>query len=186
MSIRQRCQPKESGGGGVKSIQDELLAQGEFEPVPSADMHFAKLVACHAEVDLDALILIAPIEAPEERKRNQQQQQAAVAPRSSVFRHYTPLMAGGIQAAALLCHKRGKPVPNRTETPDAAVHERNVAAFAELVGLLIYEKVMKRQVMKMSGAEARRFMNQKLEEIGNQRSIGAALSSSRGSADLAF
>jgi hypothetical protein len=93
-------------------------------------------------------------------------------------------MAGAVRQSELICSAHKPPI----EVPrGVGADPDKVAAFAELVGMCVYEKVMKREIAKMSATEARRFMTRKLEDIGKQKSIGSAFSNNNNSSgDLGF
>jgi hypothetical protein len=188
MSIRQRCQPKESGG--VKSIQDELLAQGEFEPVPSVAMTFAKRVAAKARVDVEMLITIAPIE---ESKRVPEQAYSTGIKLKTLYKHFSALMIGSIDDAVVYCRRKGKPLPYADGRVFVPTH--GVLAFADIVAAYVYDNVPRQA---MSASQGRQAMNQTLNYIAKmteearadhseddkRRSIAAGLAGPNG--DLEF
>jgi hypothetical protein len=145
------------------TIQDQLLAQGEFEPVPAVAMAFAKEVAAAAGVTVDELLDIAPIaEAERKQSRQQQQQQrASLQPDESLARHFSPMMIRAIGRAKDACLRANKTINLATD------HQMKV--FAQLVGLQIYKANQIRTLQKMSAREGQRYLLRQAIDIGLQR-----------------
>jgi hypothetical protein len=145
-----RVQASAAAAAAASQLQSELIAQHEFEPVPSNAMTFAKLVAGHADVELDKLITIVPIEEPEDRK--QQRPEEPWVPKS-MFRHCTPLLVYALKRAVADCAKVGV---TEQQIPD------KLDKFAHLTAQYVIEKQLKKAFNTMSATEARRFCNEQL------------------------